>query len=334
MGVNGGTFGQDEKAGCPTRDVEEMVDCLKTRPARQIVASVKKFQPWLYIPFSPFGIVVDSWSPDPVLPDHPYNLLKTKQLYDVPWMVSYTNAEGLYPADEFYGDEEYLKDIDTRWNELIPLILDYNYTVELRLHDEVSQKIRQHFLGEKKLSRTTFRDFLPILSERLFTVGIQKAAMLQASATKSPVYSYQFAHHGGHSWFEYTSEVDNRDFGASHADDVPYIFKIKAVNTNGTEDDRKMVKLMVELITSFTKTGYENFVQFQMIFHDCLYRKPNVNVEWTAVSKTNPDFLTHLKIHSPEMLSLEMEPLEMMEFWDSLPIKENEKLFVEEKEEL
>lgn len=56
------------------------------------------FQPWLYNPFSPFGVVVDTWAVDPVLPKHPYKLLKDKEVVDVPWMASYTSAEGLYPA--------------------------------------------------------------------------------------------------------------------------------------------------------------------------------------------------------------------------------------------
>ncbi|KAJ8933689.1 hypothetical protein NQ318_008407 [Aromia moschata] len=75
-----------------------MMNCLKRRPGRQIVNTVKYFQPWLYNPFSPFGVVVDKWSNDPLLPMHPYKILKKKLVLDVPWIVSHVNSEGLYPA--------------------------------------------------------------------------------------------------------------------------------------------------------------------------------------------------------------------------------------------
>lgn len=57
------------------------------------------FQPFLYNPFSPLGVVVDGqWAENPVLPDHPYNLLTQGKIQDLPWIISYTSAEGLYPA--------------------------------------------------------------------------------------------------------------------------------------------------------------------------------------------------------------------------------------------
>lgn len=84
--------------GCSTKTNEKMIECLKWRSGRQIVQSVKEFQPWLYNPYTPFGIVVDSWATDPVLPQHPYVLMKEKKVADLPWLASFTSSEGLYPA--------------------------------------------------------------------------------------------------------------------------------------------------------------------------------------------------------------------------------------------
>lgn len=237
--------------GCGTTNIEEMVSCLKTRPARQIVASVKEYQPWLYTPFSPFGLVVDSWAKDPVLPKHPYLIIKNKEVYDVPWIVSYTDSEGLYPAADFYED---LKDLETRWNELLPHILDYNYTLDVRKHDEISQKIRKYYLEEKKVSKGTFKDFIPVVSDRIFVTGIQKTALWQAAVTKSPVFTYFFTYRGAHSWSEYRAGT-NKDFGASHGDDTAYIYNYEAVDTSSTESDKKMIKFMIDLLTSYASTG-------------------------------------------------------------------------------
>lgn len=75
-----------------------MVDCLKTKHARQIVQTVSHFQPYMYNPFSPFGVVVDSWAKQPLIPEHPYKILQNKKVLDVPWMISYVSEEGLYPG--------------------------------------------------------------------------------------------------------------------------------------------------------------------------------------------------------------------------------------------
>lgn len=67
------------------------------------------FQPWLYNPFSPFGAVVDTWALNPLLSEHPYKLLKHKRVHDLPWIASYTSAEGLYPASgrNRYSDDTF-----------------------------------------------------------------------------------------------------------------------------------------------------------------------------------------------------------------------------------
>ncbi|XP_044261769.1 venom carboxylesterase-6-like [Tribolium madens] len=300
--------------GCGTKRNDKMVECLKWRPGRQIVAAVKDFQPWLYNPYTPFGPVVDSWAQDPVLPEHPYILIKKKKITDLPWLASYTSSEGLYPASDFYIDEQYLEDIDTRWNEIVPFILDYNYTVEPQLRDEVSQKIRKYYLGNKKVSRSTFMDFVKITSDRVFVNGIYDAIRMQVPQMTSPVYSYFFEYRGAHSRSESRTGT-NKNFGAAHGDDTAYVFKT-TVDTASTEGDRKMVELLVDIFTSFAKNGV-----------------PKVPIDWPPVSK-NSDSILQLKIAGPNNLSLIESKLKNGDFWRSLPLIENEKLFENVKDEL
>lgn len=56
------------------------------------------FQPYMYNPYSPFAPVVDTWAKEPLLPQHPYILLRDKHVHDIPWMITYVSAEGLYPG--------------------------------------------------------------------------------------------------------------------------------------------------------------------------------------------------------------------------------------------
>lgn len=110
----------------------------------------------MYNPFSPFGVVVDKWSPNPVLPEHPYFLLKNKRVQDVPWLASNVQAEGLYPAAEFVADPTYLKEINAKWHELVPFILDFNHTVEASDRNVVLQRIRAEYLKDEPVNKETF----------------------------------------------------------------------------------------------------------------------------------------------------------------------------------
>lgn len=50
-----------------------------------------------------------------------------------------------------------MKEVDENWNSIAPHLMDYNYTITPELRDSVSEKIRQHFLGNEKISPTNYK---------------------------------------------------------------------------------------------------------------------------------------------------------------------------------
>lgn len=86
--------------GCPTYS-KIMVECLRQRPANVIVQQMKHFQTWLYNPFTVFGPVIEKKSTDNFMTEHPVDRLTSFIPWwsvKVPWIVSATSHEGLYPA--------------------------------------------------------------------------------------------------------------------------------------------------------------------------------------------------------------------------------------------
>lgn len=306
--------------GCPDEDSFELVKCLKERPGRQIVASVKNFLHWLYNPFSPFGIVVDKWSENPILPKHPYLLLKEGQVKDLPIIFSEDESEGLYPAAEFISDNIYMNELESKWNKLMPHIFDYNNTVsDIRTKDKISEDIQKFYLKGKHLSRETFPDLVKALSDRLFIEGIEKAVRFHAKAINSPVYYYYFKYRGVHSLSELTAK-SNENYGACHGDDLLYVLNYKNIDVQSTEEDREMVEVMLDIWTSFAKTGIPSIK----------------DVGWKRVSRNYEDPFNILFINSPKDIEMKVvDSLGNAEFWKSLPIEENEVLFMkQEKTEL
>ncbi|XP_045467363.1 venom carboxylesterase-6-like [Harmonia axyridis] len=292
--------------GCEAESTQSLVDCLRKRPAKQIVGAVGEFQPWKYNPFSPFGVVVDEWSADPVLPKHPLQILEERDVSDTPWIISHTSGEGLYPGAEFYPEEN-LKYIDEHWEDILPHILHFNSTVEKSNQKYVNDRIREEYLGSQPITQKNFNKLIDILSDRLFNADIDKCTRLQAAAIESPVYHYLFDYRGKHSWTELGSGTTD-NIGVSHADDTVYVLKTE-VDTLSTEEDRAISKFMVDTFISFAKNG-----------------KPTDDVEWPEVSKNKVDPIKYIRISSSFSLE-EVEEFGNRKFWDSLPFGENERLF-------
>ncbi|KAL3270431.1 hypothetical protein HHI36_020986 [Cryptolaemus montrouzieri] len=291
--------------GCDTKNVHDMVDCLRRRPGKQIVAVVGKLQPWMYNPFSPFGVVIDEWASDPVLPKHPLELLREKVVSDIPWIASHTTGEGLYNGFDYY-EQQRLQYIDENWNQVMPHILHYNFTVEHTDLDTVSQKIRKEYLGQEKLTKKNFNKLIDLMGDRLFKVDLDKCTRLQAAAIKSPVYHYMFDYRGAHSFSEF-GIGSNVNIGVSHGDDTVYVIMTE-VDSLSTEKDREMSKFMSGIFLTFARNG-----------------KPDVGINWPPVSKEGQ--LKYLKISSPTSVTVEDTEFGNRPFWDSLPLEENEKLF-------
>uniref|UniRef100_A0A182SY71 Carboxylic ester hydrolase n=1 Tax=Anopheles maculatus TaxID=74869 RepID=A0A182SY71_9DIPT len=178
---------------CPTRKTQALLDCLRKVPAEDIVRQVANFLDFLYNPFSPFGVVVEKegpLNPHPFLTDTPRSLMKTGRITKVPLILSTTQAEGLYPGAEFISNPTYLQQINSRWNELVPSILDYKTAIpDAKERDQLSETIRNHyFQADERLTSENFHKFIRILSNRLYFVGFTESIKLMQPHIK--VYSY------------------------------------------------------------------------------------------------------------------------------------------------
>ncbi|CAH1959948.1 unnamed protein product [Acanthoscelides obtectus] len=291
-----------------------MVECLKSKPARQIANTVGKLQSWKYNPFTPVGPVVDKWARDPVLPDHPYTLMKAGKVQDLPWMISFTADEGLFPGADFYNDED-LEHLDKNWNELMPHILHYADVVDSKASIAVGDMIRKEYLGSERLTKQTFKKLIKAIGDRLFVADIEKSARLHSAAVKSPVYHYSFAYEGS---LSITLVLGNtREYlGVAHGDDAMYILPL--VDIAVSEKDRRMADTLIGIVVSFMKNG-----------------KPDIINNWRPLDKDVTSPLNQLKISGPDdMKMVQVESIGNSEFWNSLPFKENEKISTHDKDEL
>lgn len=85
--------------GCPTNATRELVECLRHRPGRTIVAAVPSLQDGLQLPFPPFAAVVEPpGTPSAFLEAAPIDVIRSGMAHDLPWITGVTTEEGLYNA--------------------------------------------------------------------------------------------------------------------------------------------------------------------------------------------------------------------------------------------
>lgn len=87
--------------------------------------------------------------------------------------------------------------IDKRWDELAPVLLDFNDTLPASERKRVSGKIKDYYFGENQaITKEQFPKLVQLFGDRLFYVGAEEALLLQAGAVKSPIYYYRFGYPG------------------------------------------------------------------------------------------------------------------------------------------
>ncbi|RZC33123.1 venom carboxylesterase-6-like [Asbolus verrucosus] len=227
--------------GCPTSSTHALVNCLKQRPFRHILTKVSLFHGYLFTPFSPFGPVIEKGR-NAFLHKNPYYLLAKGYIQDLPWLTSNTAHEGLFPAAYIYKD---LANVNEKWGEIAPFLLDYNYTLATLLWETTAKKIKKHYLGQnEEINEANFMKLVQMFSDRLFLVDAEYAVRLQGKVNKSPVYYYRFTYPGDHS----TNKT------VAHGEDAQYFFH-NIFNRQPSCNELQMKELLVDMLINFVRTG-------------------------------------------------------------------------------
>ncbi|CAH1394634.1 unnamed protein product [Nezara viridula] len=291
--------------GCPTNDSRVMVKCLRNRPAEHIIALTKKFLYWgRMFPLAVFAPVIELPSATAFISDTPANIIKNKLGSDVPTLLSFALDEGLCGGGDILTTPDMFADMQNRWDELLPHILDYNYTAPAEKRLEISQKIQSKYKIEDTPEGR--KNLVKMIGDRMFVSGISKISKLSASAYTSPLYLYRFSYRGKHSSMDFLKKT-KEDLGVSHGDEALYTFGFSNINFMETESDSEMSKQMLDVFVSFLRNG-------------------SLGENWEPVKQHLPK-IAFTDIKGPNNFQLtEVEELGEESFWDSLGFDENMKV--------
>ncbi|XP_015121789.1 venom carboxylesterase-6 [Diachasma alloeum] len=291
--------------GCPTADATEMVKCLKSRPARQIARTDMDFMVFEFNPMTPFGPVVEKTTAEsPFITKIPHEIIMKGEALDVPWITGVVPEEGLYPGADFCANPVLLKELDARWDELAPHILDFNYTIPLNKQMDVARRLRKHYIGDGPIDKRTAMSLVHMIGDRLYVMGGVKAIKLMAKYNKSPMRYYYFTYHGADS-LSYAMTMTNEDWGVAHGDDPYYVVGSPFMDPTTTEEDRAMQRELLDMWTTYAIKG-----------------KPEVPLDWTTIDPSKEE-LVYLHIKGPGKYEMDSDKnFGQIKLWESIDFDE------------
>ncbi|KAF6203528.1 hypothetical protein GE061_001860 [Apolygus lucorum] len=293
--------------GCASNDSILILECLRDRPAEQLVLSAKLLEAWAGLPIDTIGPIVEQPSANAFIDQQPIDIIKSRTVNDVPIIFSYTNDEGSIFVMRVLMEEKFNQALQERWNDLVPHVLEYNDVMDPSHAAEIASEIQKYYLGDRKFMEA-LPDFVRSVSERYFDNGIQEAAMLHAQYQASPVYAYRFSYAGEKGFNPFNDMFKKIYKGkAPHGYDGPFYYSMGPLWVPPIQNFPEALRMSKTMIDY-----WESFIKGTPV------------AAWSTVKSGLPDW-HFLDIVGPETSGnvFKTEKTLSLNFWNGLNLKEN-----------
>ncbi|XP_063701610.1 venom carboxylesterase-6-like [Culicoides brevitarsis] len=294
-----------QRTGCQNEDRQKIVDCLKKVPGSDIVRLVEELQPFLFNPFNVFGLVPETTAQNgtPFITDYPRNLIKAGKIQKVPWILSETKDDGLYPVAQFIRKPEYLPFIDKNWDFVSPNLLHYNRTIPDDKMNEVSDLIRKHYIGDDPIDEKSYQKLVDISTDRNYHIGADETVKIQGKYM--PMYMYYFTFKYSYGIAELFAGKRSPLLGVGHGDDALLVVYVPPTKHEMTQDELKMQGMLLDMYENFAYNG-----------------EPKLG-DFTLIRSESADFLKYTEIAGPDDISIKSnDNFGDNQFWKTIKFDE------------
>ncbi|XP_014364665.2 juvenile hormone esterase [Papilio machaon] len=208
---------------------------------------------------------------DQFLSDTPYNLLILGKYTKLPIIVGFNSAEGYM----FVGKENDTTISNMNFIDSLPRDLSFPTMEEKK---SVADTFNELYMNHEKISKNNLVKFSRYPGESGITYPVAATVDLMLQSSERPLYAYQFSYSG---WMNVVKQLYGFAGapGATHADELFYLFKLKAkLFQSFLELD--MVDKMTTMWTNFAKYGDPTPAVTQLL-----------PVRWPPTQKNTPRIL-------------------------------------------
>ncbi|XP_069678078.1 carboxylic ester hydrolase-like [Periplaneta americana] len=319
--------------GCSTESTASLVTCMRMLPADVIVKSmIKMFDIWL-VPSTGFTPVVEHgsrYNPEPFISDDPLDLIVNGSYQNVPWLMGSTNNGISDYMPSFFTFKVLRMLLKSHCPKILPKLLMLPSSVK----NDIVQRIKHYYLTDSEDLCDNDGKLLEVLSHRHLIHGLHKAALLHSVTGHWPIYKYNFAYKGRIFVPERLTTLKNN--GVEHGDDLMYLFPLEGNVLSMSQNDEEVQKVVITLWTNFMK--YSNptppkFNDSSGLLQDLLWEpigeitKDNVHLRYLNIGQVETSSVSSQFLNlflGPFRLQMALSHFnEQMQFWDSLPLREN-----------
>lgn len=300
--------------GCNSENSKDLVECLRTKSAEEIIGTDRLFMKFGYDPMISFRPVIEPAHPGAFMMEDPLISVREGRLLDVPWMTGITSEEGALRVAGIYGVENGVKELENNFNKIAPISLlydeRYNLLTNEDLRNEISGAIRHFYFGYNAIDYTDDSRFkvINMYSDSWFNHGTHQAVQDFIVNYTSPLFYYYFAYKGSVSFSTIFGD-SVKDYGVSHADDLQYLFPVGEQlfpNTALSKKDHEIINIMTYIWYNFANSGNPTPKVTKL-----------VPLKWKPVKTSYaPEYL---RIENPTNITMDHSLLsQRMIFWDTL----------------
>nr|QLI62129.1 carboxylesterase 17 [Streltzoviella insularis] len=251
-------FALGRELGIDTDDPAKLLEFLQSVPVEKLVSTnpcvlaseevtnniIKMYH------FTP--VVEKDFGGEHFLTETPEEALKKGKVNEVDVLIGYTSEEAIIGISAF--EEGILKAYDKYPELVVPRKILLESTPNKIL--DISDKIREHFFGNRPINVDTMKEFITYVSESSFIYDIHRYTRLLPKVGNSRRYFYKFSCVSERNIYG-NQGIKYGIIGASHLDDTAYLFDPKHANLDINENSKeyKLVNLTCTLFTNFAKYG-------------------------------------------------------------------------------
>ncbi|XP_052845028.1 esterase-5B [Drosophila gunungcola] len=276
QGGRGRAFELGRIVGCGLpADSATLKKCLKSKTASEIVSAVQSFLIFSYVPFAPFGPVVEPLdAPDAFLTQDPRDVIKSGKFGQVPWAVTYVTEDGGYNAALLLEESNkcgktLLEELNDRWSDWAPYLLFYRDSKKaIEEMDDYSRKIRQEYVGDQRFSSQNYWELQMLFTDVLFKNSTQDSLDLHRKHGKSPAYAFVYDNPADRGIAQVLTKRRHINFGTVHGDDYFLIFENVVRDPQLRPDEKSISRNFISMLADFALSDNGTLTYGECVFQD------------------------------------------------------------------
>lgn len=248
---------QAQFVNCPDDTPENIVKCLKTKPASELGQSLPRFAEF---GFDPVLIWIPNierdFGQERFLTGHPITLILNGEFQKVPYITGVTTEEFSYRSIDVLSNETLVKEFNEKWEEKAPIAFLYERNTENS--KAISRGLKKFYLDNKPIDKCNRVKLGQIYADSNVGFGVHRGVKIISERNTAATYYYKFSYPGSYSHYYLPGSNGTQPYGVVHHDDLIYLFYISRLFPRfgiHAPKEVEMVDKLTTLYANFAKYG-------------------------------------------------------------------------------